>query len=71
MHPKLPTQKKSNQLNPGPGQYSQHHTTFNTTGRYIVSTIINTPGVKIKNSKQFNPSKYKKVPGPGAYNLQK
>lgn len=51
MHPKLNYQFSSNELNPGPGQYSQHNTTLNTTGRYIVSTMQNTPGIKIKNTK--------------------
>ena len=67
MHPKLSVPKKSNEFNPGPGQYSQLNT-LNATGRYIVSTVINAPGTKIKSSKQYDPSKSRVVPGPGAYN---
>ena len=67
MHPKLPVPLKSNELNPGPGHYHSF-STLNNTGRYIVSTLINPPGTKIKSSKQYDPSKFKVVPGPGAYN---
>lgn len=66
IHPKLPILKKSNELNPGPGHYSQLNT-LNNTGKYILSTVINTPGLKIKSSKQYEPSKLKIVPGPGTY----
>jgi hypothetical protein len=50
MHPKLHKSKMSCEFNPGPGHYSQLNT-LNCTGRYIVSTIVNPPGTKIKNSK--------------------
>lgn len=50
MHQKLTNQKKSYELNPGPAHYSQLNT-LNATGRYIVSTVSNTPGTKIKNGK--------------------
>lgn len=66
MHPKLPTLKKSFELNPGPGYYSQI-ISMNKTGKYALSTVINTPGLKIKSSKQYDPSKSRIVPGPGAY----
>ena len=47
MHPKLNTLKKSNDFNPGPGHYNQL-ATLNNTGRFIVSTVSNVPGTKIK-----------------------
>lgn len=70
LHSKLPVLKKSFENNPGPGQYSELNT-LNATGRYIMSTVINTPGTKIKNWKQFDPSKSKIVPGPGSYHTEK
>lgn len=66
MHPKLPTLKKSYELNPGPGHYSQL-ITINKSGKFALSTVINTPGLKIKSSKQYDPSKSRIVPGPGTY----
>lgn len=50
MHPRLPAIKKSYELNPGPGHYSQL-VTINPTGKYLLSTVANTPGLKIKSSK--------------------
>lgn len=47
MHPKLKTLKKSNEYNPGPGHYNQLNT-LNHTGKFIVSTVPNVPGSKIK-----------------------
>ena len=70
MHPKLSTPKKSNEFNPGPGHYSSLNT-LNATGRYIVSTVVNTPGTRIKRGKMYDPSKSRVVPGPGAYNTEK
>lgn len=70
MHPKLAAQKKSNEFNPGPGHYASLNT-LNATGKYIVSTVINTPGTRIKSSNLYDPSKSKLVPGPGAYNTDK
>ncbi len=70
MHPKLSTPKKSNEFNPGPGHYSSLNT-LNATGKYIVSTVVNTPGTKIKRGKMYDPSKSRVVPGPGAYNTEK
>ena len=67
MHPKLNNLKKSNDFNPGPGHYNQL-ATLNNTGRFIVSTIQNVSGTKIKESKLYDCEKLKKVPGPGAYN---
>ena len=70
MHPKLAFQKKSNELNPGPGHYSSI-STLNATGKYIVSTVVNTPGTRITTGKMYDPTKSWLVPGPGAYNTDK
>lgn len=70
MHSKLQVPKKSYENNPGPGHYSQLNT-LNATGRYVVSTVINTPGAKIRCGKQYDPEKSRIIPGPGAYNTEK
>ena len=44
--------------------------TLNATGKYIVSGVKNCPSSRIVQGKVYDTEKYKKVPGPGSYNLK-
>ena len=45
--------------------------TISAQGKYTLSHLSNCPAPKIKPTKHYDESKYRKTPGPGAYNQEK